>query len=81
MTEPKDLLLVNEQLRQSNRRWKTLALAACSALLLVVLFGFVVAYTAQERANRELMRANAPLAEAHEARAEAQRAANPGLSR
>ena len=28
MTEPKDLLLVNEQLRRSNCRWKTLALAA-----------------------------------------------------
>ena len=27
MTEPKDLLLVNEQLRRSNRRWKALALA------------------------------------------------------
>jgi hypothetical protein len=28
VTEPKELLLVNEQLRRSNRRWKTLALAA-----------------------------------------------------
>jgi hypothetical protein len=81
MTEPKDLLLINEQLRRSNRRWKTLALTACSVLLLVVLFGFVVAYTAQERANRELMRANAALAQAHQARVEAQRAANPGQPR
>jgi hypothetical protein len=46
MTEPKDLLLINEQLRRSNRFWKALALAACSALVLVVLFGFVAAYTA-----------------------------------
>jgi hypothetical protein len=77
MTEPKDLLLVNEQLRRSNRRWKTLALAACATLLLLVVVGFVAVYTAQVRANRELMRANAALAEAHQARAEAQRATNP----
>jgi hypothetical protein len=32
MTEPKDLLLVNEQLRRSNRRWKT----ACFALIILV---------------------------------------------
>jgi len=81
MTEPKDLLLVNEQLRRSNRRWKALALAACSALMLVVLFGFVAVYTAQVRANRELLRANAALAEAHQARADAQRVANPGQPR
>src|SRR4051812_3935125 len=37
MTEPKDLLLVVEQLRRSNRRWKALTLAACSLLVLVVL--------------------------------------------
>ena len=42
MTEPKDLLLVVEQLRRSKRRWKTLALAACSTLVLVVLFGFII---------------------------------------
>lgn len=62
MSEPKDLLLVNEQLRRSNRRWKALALAACSALVLVVLFGFVAVYTAQVRAKRELRAANAALA-------------------
>jgi hypothetical protein len=78
MPEPTDLLLVNEQLRQSNRRWKALALAACSALVLVVLFGFVAVYTAQERANRERRTANAALASAHQARVDAQRASNAG---
>ena len=29
MTEPKDLLVIVEQLRRSNRRWKAVALAAC----------------------------------------------------
>jgi hypothetical protein len=53
-TEPKDLLLVNEQLRRSKRRWKALALAACSALVLVLLLGCVAVYMAQERANRQL---------------------------
>jgi hypothetical protein len=81
MTEPKDLLLINEQLRRSNRFWKTLALVACAALVFVLFLGFVAAYTAQERANRELMRANAALAEAHQARVDAQRAANPGQPR
>ena len=81
MTEPKDLLLVNEELRRSNRRWKTLALGACSALAFVLLLGFVATYTVQERANRELRVANAALAQAHQARAEAQRAVNPGQPR
>lgn len=36
MTEPKDLLLINEQLRRSNRRWKALALAACTVLIAVI---------------------------------------------
>ena len=49
-TEPKDLLLVNEQLRQSNRRWKTLALAECAALVFVLLLSFVAVYTARVRA-------------------------------
>ena len=81
MSEPKDLLCVIEQLRRSNRRWKALALAACSALVLVVLLGFVAVYTAQVRANQELRAANAALASAHQARVEAQRAANPGQPR
>jgi ABC-type proline/glycine betaine transport system permease subunit len=44
MTEPKDLLLVNEQLRRSNRLlrwlkrgWQTLALVLALALVLVVI--------------------------------------------
>jgi hypothetical protein len=81
MTEPKDLLLVVEQLRRSNRRWKAVALAACAALAFVLLLGFVAAYTAQMRANRELTAANAALARANQARVDAQRAANPGLPR
>ena len=51
MLEPKDLLLANEHLRRLNRRWKALALTACSALVLVVLLGFVTAYTARMRAE------------------------------
>jgi hypothetical protein len=85
MTEPKDLLLVIEQLRRSNRRWKALALAACSALVLVILLGFSAVYTAQMRANQELQRANAAarranaaVAAARQARLAAQQAANPG---
>src|SRR3954464_13555365 len=49
MTEPKDLLLINEKLRRSNRRWKALALAAYGASLLAILFGVVAA----ERARRQ----------------------------
>ena len=33
MTEPKDLLLVNEQLRRSIRRWRVLALTTWALLL------------------------------------------------
>ena len=51
MLEPKDLLLANEHLRWSNRRWKALALAECTLLLLVMLFGFVTANTARMRAE------------------------------
>jgi hypothetical protein len=62
MFEPKDLLLVNEQLRRSNRRWKALALAACSALILIALFGSL-AVTRQryqaEAARRQAMEAMA----------------------
>jgi hypothetical protein len=50
MLETKDLLLANEHLRRSNRRWKALALAACSALVLVLLLGFVALTTARMRA-------------------------------
>jgi hypothetical protein len=80
-TEPKDRLLVVEQLRRSNRRWKALALAACAVLALVVCFSIVAATRARiqtEHAMRaeRLARQNAELA-----RAQAQRAVNPGQPR
>ena len=88
MTEPKDPLLVIEQRRRLYRRWKTLALAACSALVLVVLLDLSAVYTARMRANRELRRAdaavrrtNAAVASARQARLAAQQAANPGQPR
>ena len=56
MTEPKDLLIVNEQLRRSKRRWKTLALAACSVLLLMVVGIFVVATWERMRLERQKRR-------------------------
>jgi hypothetical protein len=74
MLEPKDLLLANEHLRRSNRRWKMLALAACAALILMVGGGFVAMTWQQARANAQLRAANAALAEANAAR-------NPGQPR
>ena len=81
MTEPKDLLLVNEQLRRSNRRWKALALVACFALALMVIASFVGAVWQQMRLERQRQAANDALASAHQARVEAQRAAKPGQQR
>ena len=77
MSEPKDLLLVNEQLRRSNRRWKTLALAACAALILLAFVSVVAATRARIQAEHamraeQLARQNAELA-----RARADMAANP----
>jgi hypothetical protein len=62
MSEPKDLL---DQLRRSNRRWRALALAACSTLILVAIVAVIL--TARQRAQAELAlrRVNAALAEAH----------------
>jgi hypothetical protein len=74
MSDPKDLVLVNEQLRQSIRRWKALALAACSVLALVVLVGFVGVTMEQTRAAAQMRAAN-------EAFARAKMAANPGQPR
>ena len=71
MSEAKDLVLVNEQLRRSNRRWKGLALTACAVLLLVALFGVI-------RAERERVRAEAAMRDAQMALADAQRAASQG---
>jgi hypothetical protein len=51
MSEPKDLLLVIEQLRRSNRRWKALALGACAALLLVAMLSVMAATRARIQAE------------------------------
>ncbi len=74
MTESKDLVLVNEQLRRSNRRWKALALTACTALILIVLFGVI-------RAERQRIQAEAAMRDAQMALADAQRAASPAQHR
>ena len=51
VSEEKDLLLVNEQLRRSNRRWKALALAACATLILTAFFSVVGATRARIQAE------------------------------
>jgi hypothetical protein len=81
MTEPKDLLLVNEQLRRSNRRWNALALATCAVLILAVLFGIATAESRRRRLEAAMRDANAALASANQARVHAQEAANPGQPR
>jgi hypothetical protein len=67
MTEPKDLLLVIEQLRRANRRWKALALAACAALILAALFGVATSERQRRRAEAAMRDANAALARANAA--------------
>jgi hypothetical protein len=67
MTEPKDLLVINEQLRRSNRRWKVLALTACALLLLVGLFSMAAAERERIRAEHALRAARDALARAHDA--------------
>jgi hypothetical protein len=74
MTEPKDLLLINERLRRANRRWKALALAACAALVLTVLFGVA----SSERQRRQ---AEAAMREAQASLVRASAALNPGRPR
>jgi hypothetical protein len=54
MTEPKDLLLVNEQLRRSNRRWKMLALGAFAMLVLMACFSLVAATRARIQAEHAM---------------------------
>jgi hypothetical protein len=71
MSEQWDLI---EQLRRSNRRWKALALAACSILVLVAVAGFV-AMSRQQMLSKELMRAM------EQAAANAHHAANSGQAR
>jgi hypothetical protein len=77
MSEPKDLLLVIEQLRRSNRRWKALALAACLALVLMGLFGLVAVERRRVQAEVVMRRLNQALESANQARVDAQQAANP----
>jgi hypothetical protein len=67
MTESKDLVFVNEQLRRSNRRWKALALTACAALVAIVLLSAL-------RAERQRIQADAAMRQARMALAEAQQA-------
>ncbi len=81
MTEPKDLLLINEQLRRTNRRWKAPALAACAVVILAVLFGVATAERRRRQVEAALRDANAALASANQARVDAQRAVNPGQPR
>jgi len=74
MSEPKDLVVVNEQLRKSNRRWKTVALAACSALVLMAILSLVAA----QRARRQ---AEAAVRAQHDAAMRFRMAAGAGLLR
>ena len=53
MSETKDVLLLVEQLRRSNRRWKALALAACAALVLMALVSVVAATRARKQAEQD----------------------------
>jgi hypothetical protein len=71
MSEPEDLI---EQLRRSNRRWKALALAACSALVLAALISYAHAVSERMRVERALRDVSAALASAREAE-------NPGQPR
>jgi hypothetical protein len=68
MSEPKDLV---EQLQRSNRRWKTLALAACSVFVLAALLGFLAMY-------RERMQAQQLMRDLDRALANADRALSSG---
>ncbi len=75
----KTFLLVNEQLRQSNRGWKALALAVCAILVLVALFGVMGAEGERLRVEAAMRDMDPALANAHHARVDIQRAANPIL--
>jgi hypothetical protein len=77
MLEPKDLLLANEHLRRSNRMWKALALAECTLLLLVTLFGFVAASRARMRAVAALRAERDARVMAVQAERKAAQAASP----
>src|SRR5689334_18014868 len=81
MTEPKDLLLLVEQLRRSNRRWKTLALTACALLVLMACFSVVAATRARIQAEHAMRAERLARQNAELARVQAQRPTNPGQPR
>ncbi len=74
MTEPKDLLLAIEQLKRSNRRWKTLALAVSAALVFAAIFLVI-------EAGRQRMRAEAVMRHLQMALADAQQTASQAQQR
>jgi hypothetical protein len=64
MSEPKDVLLIVEQLERSNRRWKRLALAACSVLVVLAIVGVLGVGLQRMRAEAQMRAANEALARA-----------------
>jgi hypothetical protein len=71
-----------ELLRRSNRRWKALALAACAALILAALLGFVATYRQRRQAEVAARRVNQALTGANQALTGADfEAPNPGQPR
>jgi hypothetical protein len=74
MSEPKELLLLVEQLRRSNRRWKALALVACCALALA-------AFASYLSAVRERMRVEVAMRHVQAALVASEEAAKPGLTK
>jgi hypothetical protein len=77
MSEPKDLVLANEQLRRSNRRWKALALGACATLVFIA----VVSVMAATRARIQAEHAMRAEQQARVAALNAANAATPGQPR
>ena len=77
MTEPKDLLLINEQLRQSNHRWKALALASCLALIVLLVGGLFLTARLRMKAERLAQARDAAVARDYLIRVDAQQATNP----
>ncbi len=77
MSEPKDLVLANEQLRRSNRRWKALALGACGTLILVAVLSAMAATRARIQAEFAIRQEQ----QARMAALRAANAANPGQPR
>jgi hypothetical protein len=72
MPDPNDLPIIIEQLRRSNRRWKALALAACSVLILATLLTFAGIAMQRMRAETQLRAANEALMQARMAASQGQ---------